>query len=164
MLSILAAAAVAAAQPVADDAPTLLTFSASPALRRTATEVTVGVLASRAGRTEYWLRRQVRLDRGRVIETGWTDSRRCPDVRAVLAGLEALPGIRPHVSGLDGNDDLHLVTDGVGYTLDVETAAPFDSNARLTLRTNVHTPLAEWVEGALAKLAPCWSAERPVRG
>ena len=63
---------------------------------------------------------------------------------------------RPAPPGV-GDDEFEIVMDGVGYALHMPAA--FGRNSRsLNLTSNVGTPLAAWVDGAMTRMASCWSA------
>lgn len=146
----------------------LVTFSAYPQLRHVITQIEVGLLSGprehgAEGRAEYWFKRTVRPDDGDVVETQWTDTRRCPNGRAVLTALAALTPVQPMTYALDGNDDLAVSVDGTTYRLETQTAAPY-VGGRMELRTNAGSPLGRWVETSFTQLAGCWSGERPVFG
>ncbi|MGC4252870.1 MAG: hypothetical protein QM605_15755 [Sphingobium sp.] len=140
----------------------LLTFSAHPELRRVTTRVEVGLLANGHGEKHYWFRRTVQADGSQIAETSWTDSRSCPESRTSLEELTALEGPRPHIYGLDDTEGIMVTTDGVTYRLEAESAPPY-GNGRILLQPNVETPLARWVEKALARLSGCWKENQPVR-
>ena len=133
-------------------------FSKSPALRRVSERVQIGTLGSVRGQLHYWLRRTVtEADRKTVT---WTDSRTCAAVRPMLSSMQDLSTPRPAPYGFDDGGEITL--DGVGYML--RTPARYGSGAAdLTLRSNVNTPLARWVEQSLAALAPCWKIRAPER-
>lgn len=131
-------------------------FSRHPALRREAEKVEVGTLGREEGRLQYWLRRTV-TEAGRETVT-WTDSRHCPIVRSMLSGMRDIAMPRPAPYGFDGDGEITL--DGVGYML----RAPVRFGAiegEMTIRSNVETPLARWVEASLSSLAPCWTHAPP---
>ncbi len=140
----------------------MLTFSAHPELRRVTTQVEVGFLPDMAGASQYWFRKTVTPDGGKIVETAWTDTRSCPAARPLLENLARLEAPHPHLPGLDGNNDIAITMDGVTYRLDADSAPPF-GGGRLVLRTNVGTPLAQWVESALTGLAACWKPTPPDR-
>ena len=81
-----------------------------------------------------------------------TTSVACPAVRTVIVSMRALPMPRPAPYGVEG-DSGELVLDGTTYTLSV----PTDFTAgRMTISSNVDSPLAIWVDGAFTALKPCW--------
>ncbi|WHO40104.1 hypothetical protein PMI04_005785 [Sphingobium sp. AP49] len=88
---------------------------------------------------------------GQVV-VRWADSRDCPVVTAVIHGMRDLtpPAIQPY--GIPG-ESLSIVMDGTGYFLSAPTA---DAMGRIRISSNVHTPLARWVDDAFTRLAPCW--------
>ena len=133
-------------------------FSKNPALHQGFESVQVGTLGSDRGRLHYWLRRTVKDGDKETIT--WSDSLSCATVRPVLAAMRNLPAPRPAPYGFDQRGDITL--DGVGYML--RTPARFGPHtADLTIRSNVNTPLAQWIETSLTALAPCWSSKVPGR-
>lgn len=113
-----------------------------------------------AGRVAGKLRYKLRLTRGRgsaAQTAAWTDSRACPAVGQVLAGMEALRVPRLDAPGI-GEDSTDIVLDGTEYLL---TTPWTDSNGRLVLRSNIGSPLAASVDASLSALAPCWSTAVP---
>ena len=89
-------------------------------------------------------------------ETRWTNSRTCPAVRPVLASLRDLPTPRPAPPGF-GDDPKEILMDGIGYELAVPGAGDPTGMTRLSISSNVQTPLARWVDAAFEQLASCWS-------
>lgn len=151
---------IAAAQAVSMDSPPLLSFSAHPELRQVTTQVDVGFLATKSSPKHYWFRKTVKPDNGQVVEVRWADTRTCAAGRSVLEDLAKMEPPRPHIWGLDGDDDIIVTADGITYRLDTETTLP---NGRMTVRTNIGTPLARWMDAAFAKLEGCWTATPPNR-
>ncbi|MGJ8480681.1 hypothetical protein [Sphingobium yanoikuyae] len=85
--------------------------------------------------------RYSRTDGDGQVMVRWADSRDCPTVTAV---------IQPY--GIPG-ESLSIVMDGTGYLLSAPSA---DAMGRIRISSNVHTPLALWVDDAFTRLAPCW--------
>ena len=135
-------------------------FSRSPALAGT-TEV-VEIETDGAG--DDGLRFTLRLVRRRLQapdEVRWTTSEACPAVRAVLAAAAALPAPTLAPPGF-GHDPTVLILDGMGYAVQMP-AAVGTGTGTVTITSNIGTPLARWVDNALARLQPCWSATVPAR-
>lgn len=156
-MSALLLAAAAAAQ-LSDG---FVQFSRSPALRRERTDVAVGVLQRDAvsGTTTYWARRTTQTFDGKV-ET-WTDSTRCAALVTALQAMRKLPPPEIAVPGME-NRETTITLDGVGYRLTTR-AVYAGSDVTFSLESNVHTPLADWVEASLRSMAGCWQDSVPVR-
>ena len=131
-------------------------FSRDPALAHTSETVEVATDGKDGGMLQYRLR-LTRARPSREPEVLWADSRTCEAVRPILASLTELPLPRFAPPLADG--DLVLTMDGIGYSLHM----PVSGYDAVDLASNTGTPLAAWVDGALAKLAPCWSAVEPRR-
>lgn len=100
-------------------------------------------------RLEYRVR-LLRIDlRGRTQRR--IESRTCPAIRPMLASLRDLPMPKPAPYGV-GEDNRDIVVDGTAYLLHVPSTF---SNGGLTITSNVGSPLAGWVDGALKTLAAC---------
>ena len=146
-------AAFAAAQPVVDC--DVITFSRSPALRRAYEEVGIcNDPTSTPTERHYWFRRTT-TNPERI---SYASTRTCPAARAQLGALEALTLPAPDVPGL-GNDLQVITLDGAGYRLRA-MGLYGQHGADITVGSNIGTPLARWIDGTLAALAPCWW-ERP---
>jgi len=138
-----------------------LTFSKAPAFDRRVTTVEVGTLNA-SPEWHYWFRRTVRS--GNEAEVWWTDTARCPAARSILVEAETLPSPTVDIPGVKRpgeSDDISVVADGVGYS--IESWATYGKQAANHLRftSNVNTPLAAWIEESLGKLEPCWSKNLP---
>ena len=127
-------------------------FSAHQALSRHAIDVSIGTQIT-AGEEIYWFRRSVRKP-GQKIETSQTDTRSCPRMLVVLRALRELPMPRPKLPFAD-NEPLVVTADGGEYSLTISVGYPGAIPQDLTLTSNVGTPLAAWVEDALATLDSC---------
>jgi hypothetical protein len=132
-------------------------FSRSPALARRREHVDMVVDGQDGGNArplQYKLRLVTTDPNGRDVL--WANSHTCPAVRTVIASLRDLQPSRPMPPGFD-TGDLIVMADGTGYALDVPVTDRV-SASRITWRSNIGTPLAKWVDDALAALEPCWSA------
>lgn len=129
-------------------------FSRAPALTGVAETVEIATDGRDGDGLQYKLR-LVRQDRRGNTETLWTNGRTCRAVRPMLASLPALPMPRVAPPGFESGR-LEVVVDGVGYGLHMP-AALGRGYGSVDMASNVDTPLAAWVDGALATLAPCWS-------
>ena len=135
-------------------------MSRRPALRRFAERVEIGTLGYDRERRmlHYWLRREV--DQGGRKSVTWADSRDCTAVRPLLSSMRQIALPRPAPYGFDEGGEITL--DGVGYML--RTPARFGlAEGEITIRSNVNTPLAEWVEASMLALADCWTGTPPKR-
>lgn len=100
---------------------------------------------------EIKLRYVTRSPRDRTIL--WANSRTCPALKPLLTSMHALEMPRPLPYGTHFAPG-PMVIDGTGYRLRAPSSF---SNGTLTITSNVGSPLAKWVDGAFATLAPCWS-------
>lgn len=78
----------------------------------------------------------------------WIDSRTCPQLADVVTSMKAIEMPKPAPDMVSRP----MTLDGVYYAL--ETVTDF-SNGTVKVVSNVGSPLATWVDNALAKLAPC---------
>lgn len=130
-------------------------FSKSVDLRHSLERVEVGTLSHGRGESHYWLRRTVREAGSETVT--WTDTRSCPAVRAVLAGMS---GITMHAAPHGSNEGGAIVLHGVHYAL----RAPARSGAQygeMKVRSNVDTPLTRWGAASFSSLRPCWTENPP---
>ncbi len=58
-------------------------------------------------------------------------------------------------------DPESLVMDGVGYMVRFNGRYGAELGTPMELRSNMGTPLSQWVSGTLSLLKPCWSYSRP---
>lgn len=132
-------------------------FSREPMLNHAAEVVEIETRGVEGKRPRFVLRLTRTALRSRQVR--WADSARCPAVRVALAGLHDLrsPQVAPPGSG---DEATTIVLDGTAYELRMPAAFGADQ-AAVTMSSNSDTPLARWIDGALAMLAPCWTAEPP---
>ena len=168
LVALTSLAALMAAQDfVPRDFVPFMTFTRSPSQVGDDVSVEVGVLRGE-GRLQFWFRRTVpkRAEDGSETtpEIGWTDTRRCPGARDAVVAATQIEPPSIHVPGIPVRPDGSVVLsmDGVRYA--IRASAHYDSYVGhdMVFESNVGTPLANWVEGSLAILAPCWSAEEPL--
>jgi hypothetical protein len=152
MTMILAALAFLAQPAPLTDCATLR-FSRAPAMGGGETQ-RVGICRDPDGRPGDFLFQRSAGRRDAAPVTTYATSRACPAALRQLIALESLELPRPNVPGL--GDELQTITmDGVTYRLEgLGLYGP--ASANFTLESNVGTPLARWIEGTLATLAPCW--------
>ncbi|MFD1788178.1 hypothetical protein ACFSC3_11395 [Sphingomonas floccifaciens] len=157
MLTILALAAASAVQAAPSDRPTWATLTYGEALRR-GEEIVYG-FGNSADRTPQtvWVRRTRTVDG--VKTTDWADGKRCPGVGRVIQAFADLPPVKPRLP-FDGNDG-EIILDGISVTLDVESSYGSAYGTRLTISTNVGTPLAAFAAKVRSELASCWSTTPP---
>jgi len=141
--------------------PPLVTFEKSPLLYFERVRVEVDILASpTSGPVQYRFKRTTIGRNGEDEgQPSYTDTIYCPEALRSLKRLTDLPGPQPAVVGMEKEPSGESIRDGVAYRLSVETALPY-SDGRMTLSSNVDTPLAQWVDEALKTLQPCW---RPIQ-
>jgi hypothetical protein len=131
-------------------------ISRSVALRRDAVSVDFRTSYDKAARRQdYILRRTLTRGAGEPV-TSWASSRTCAAMSDVVSFAD-LPMPKPQTP----SDAAVIVLDGVGYHVTVPVSYSDDMGSATTLRSNGGTPLAKWVDGALAKLEGCWSTEAP---
>jgi hypothetical protein len=125
-------------------------FSRSGSLNHT-TE-TVGIFTGERtdGEFHYRLRLTTKM-LGQEPETKWADSQTCPEVRSVITSMRDIEMPSPAPYGVGQPRSITL--DGIQY----ELTAPSSFNmGKLTLSSNVGSPLASWIDAGFAQLAPCW--------
>jgi hypothetical protein len=83
----------------------------------------------------------------------WANSRTCPAIKPLLRSMRDIQMPKPQPFGID-DMDAEITLDGAGYVLDVPSNF---ANGRLTISSNVGSPLATWIDGALKALDRCWS-------
>lgn len=104
-------------------------------------------------------RYRLRLTRQKLdqpAEIFWADSGSCPAIAAAIHTMRDIKMPSPAPYGLPG--ELSITLDGVSYSL---RAPSSDNMGELTIRSNVGSSLAAWVERAFAAAAPCWQAKAP---
>jgi len=119
----------------------------------TVVEVEIGTKDSRVTPVAYYIRRTIKRP-DVADEVAEADSRTCPAIRGILESMEKIPGPRLVAPFLD-QDGLMITTDGVGYELTAPSQYRDAGEADMTIRSNVGTPLANWVDESLKALAPC---------
>ena len=149
---------LAAAPILSELGPSWAEFSRNPALRLTKTRVEVGTLGYDDARRhlDFWLRRTVTSGPEQQEATTWADTRTCPSSRALLASMRDIPV--PKFAPIGSSDGPPMTLDGIGYAL-----RTYSDEGTLKAETNVGTPLATWIEGALGSLEGCWSSQTPSR-
>jgi hypothetical protein len=160
LLAILAASA-------GQDLEPSLEFSRTPVFDSRVDTVEAGVFADpRAVQDHapyYWFRRVVRyrpdLKLGKKASVQWTDTRSCPEARWVLT--EAMKLELPKLYLPDaGGEQILVRADGVKFELSAKARFPDWSGDRIKVIAFGSSPLADYVDESLRKLAPCWSKDR----
>jgi hypothetical protein len=157
-MHILAAALLIASPVPPELGPAWAEFSRGDWGHGTHTEVEVGTLGfdkSRA-RLDFWLRRTVGGGVGRQEEVTWTETRTCGSARPLLASMRHIPV--PKFAPIGSSKGPPIIVDGMSYAL-----RTYSDDGMLSENTNLGTPLAAWIDGALATLEKCWSSRVPER-
>ena len=152
-------AALVAVSPIPSElGPAWAVFSQAPALRHTTTKVEVGTLGYDKGRgqLDFWLRRTVSKPLGAGEDVTWADTRSCAGARPLLASIRDIPV--PKFAPIGSSGGAPVTVDGISYSL-----RTYSDEGHLTAETNIGTPLANWVEGALKTLSGCWTDRIPER-
>ncbi|MCT2399075.1 hypothetical protein [Novosphingobium mangrovi (ex Huang et al. 2023)] len=136
-----------------------LIFDRSPAREHSSETIEVGTLHDDED-FSYEFRRTVRNEHGEVVY--WTDTRRCPQALDVLISAEKLESPAVSIPFLLGKD-LIVTADGTGYHLKADAQYPEHGLGTIEFNSNSGTPLAQWVDDSLARLEPCWKANRMSR-
>jgi hypothetical protein len=86
-------------------------------------------------------------------EIAWADSTTCPAVRSIIESMQKIKMPSPAPYGLP-DQSMTLTLDGTAYSL---TAPSSDNMGKLTISSNVGTPLAHWIDASFKRLATCWT-------
>jgi hypothetical protein len=133
-------------------------FSRSGALSHVSETVDIATADRGNSRAFRYTLRLTRARLGAEPTVTWADSASCPAVQPVIAGMRDIRMPTPAPYGVPGGEAMTLTLDGARYTL----AAPSSDNmGRLTISSNIGSPLAAWVDAALQQLAPCWTGTAP---
>lgn len=154
--NLLATSFLLIATPLAAKAQTdegWIRFSAHHALSHVDIDVSIGTQIT-GGEKIYWIRRTTQK-LGRKTGASQIDSRSCPRILPALRSLSDLPMPRPKLP-FPSDDSIIVTSDGTGYSLTVPVAYPGEFVTQdVTLRSNIGTPLAAWVDDALAIVDSC---------
>ena len=90
-------------------------------------------------------------------QIAWADSATCPAVRSVMVSMRNIRMPSPTPYGLPGQA-MTITLDGTGYSL---TAPSSDNMGKLTISSNIGSPLASWVDASLKQLESCWTTAAP---
>jgi hypothetical protein len=127
-------------------------FSAHHALSRLEIDVEIGIADRTPGKPIYRIRRSTKKFRGKP-QISEVDTRSCP---AMLAALKSLGDLQMPRANLPLQDDFIIITaDGTAYSLTMPAAYPNAATSDITLTSKDDTPLAAWVDNALATLDSC---------
>ncbi|GAA3894562.1 hypothetical protein GCM10022276_12130 [Sphingomonas limnosediminicola] len=137
--------------------PAWADFSRAPARHLIRTRVEVGTLGYDQGRKrlDFWLRRPV-VSGEHDEEIAWADTRTCAAARTLLASMRDIPV--PKFAPISTSEGPPVIVDGISYRL-----RTYSDQGTLTAETNLGTPLAAWVNRALATLNSCWVRTAPQR-
>ncbi len=154
--TLLAASVVLIAMPIAARAQTdegWIKFSAHHALSHVDIDVSIGTQIT-GGQEIYWIRRTTQK-LGRQTGASQIDSRSCPRILPALRSLSDLPMPQPKLP-FPSDAPIIVTADGIGYSLTVPVAYPGEFLTHdVTLTSNVGTPLAAWIDDALAIVDSC---------
>jgi len=133
-------------------------FRRAPATHLTKTKIEIGTIGydRNRGHLDFWLRRTVVSGVKQKEEVTWADTRTCVIARPLIASMRDIPV--PKFAPIGSSEGPPIVLDGVGYSL-----RTYSDQGTLTAETNVDTPLASWIEGALEALGSCWTSSVPRR-
>lgn len=90
---------------------------------------------------------------GGAPQVRWAESAACPAVRAVIASMRNIKMPSPAPYGMPGGS-MEVIVDGTGYFI---TAPSSDIGGKLTISSNIGSPLALWIDASFKRLAPCWT-------
>ncbi|WP_252258197.1 hypothetical protein [Erythrobacter aurantius] len=141
-----------------------LTFHASPAFSESYVSVDVGRLKGEDSEPAYWFMwRERDKSSGEVRKSRWTDTQNCDAASSVLTSLHGVSPPRVSIPGYEVSPGggIRIMGDGVHYEISVRAHYSGTEGSDLSFSSNVGTPLAEWIEGSLEVLEPCWSSEAP---
>ncbi len=150
MLTVLLASVISAAP---SDLPrSWAQFSRSGALNHVSETVDIATGDKGKDAEFRYVLRRTKLTLSAEPEVAWADSETCPAVRSVIVAMRGIQMPSPAPYGLpDGSAVITL--DGTGYSL---TAPSSDNMGKLTISSNIGSPLASWVDTSLKQLESCW--------
>ena len=121
--------------------------------------VTLYDIPTKGGR---WVARRETGRYDRSFGVAWADSDTCPDFRAALQDLEALPA-PVAVLGLNPAPVTEVMIDGPGFGLWVDSYWPGHPNSygKVEMSGGPETPLGGWVSETDERLAHCWGRAEP---
>ena len=93
--------------------------------------------------------------RGGPAQIDHADSASCPGSAAALAAAEKLPMPIPDVPGF-GAESTTIIMDGANYRLEAYGVHRDGQSGRLSIESNVGSPLALWMDEMFETLEPCW--------
>lgn len=86
-------------------------------------------------------------------EIKWADSATCPAIRTIVMSMRSIKMPSPAPYGVP-DQSMTLTLDGTLYSF----AAPSSDNmGKVTISSNVGSPVAAWIDASLKQLAPCWA-------
>ncbi len=128
-------------------------FARAGALSHVRETVSIGTADRGDENVLHYRLRYIRQTLGAPPVVRWADSRSCPQMRTMLQDMARLTMPVPTPYGL--SDEISPITlDRTLYSL----TAPSSFGGKVTIDSNVDTPLARWVDRSFERLAPCWNA------
>lgn len=128
-------------------------FSARGVRSRIEISVIIGTENTRENQVDYWFLQTI-SNPGQSRRTSRVSTRQCPAMLFLLEELRNLPSPRIQPPFLE-DSDVTVTADGIGYTLTMPAAYSTAAAGEITLRSNVGTPLAAWIDRAVGQLAAC---------
>lgn len=132
-------------------------FSRSGALSHVSETVDIATAARGNSPDFRYTLRFTKIRLGKTVTIAWADSANCPAVRTVIASMRDIKMPTPAPPGVSG-EAITITLDGAGYSL---SAPSSDNMGRLTIRSNIGSPLAAWIDASLQQLEPCWTTTAP---
>jgi hypothetical protein len=128
-------------------------FSRSGALSHVSETVDIAT-GDRSDQAEFHYKlRLTKRSLGAGLEVRWAESKTCPAVRSVIVSMRDIKIPSPAPYGLP-DQSMSITMDGTGYSL---TAPSSDNMGKLTISSNVGSPLASWVDASFKLLETCWT-------
>ncbi|WP_420143557.1 hypothetical protein [Sphingobium sp.] len=128
-------------------------FGRSGALSRQSELVEIATGGKRRGTAFHYRLRLTIKDGNEVVGMKWADSSWCPAVQTVVHDMLNVTMPFPEPSGSPDASRV-MVVDSASYHLKSPTNWPMGD---ITITSNVGSPLAKRVDGALKQLASCWT-------
>ena len=127
-------------------------FSRAGALSRTSETVEIATQHPAGSRPLEYAMRYTTKNLRSGEKTQFAESASCPAVANVVYSMKYIkaPDLAPY--GAPGVSNI-ITVDGVAYSL---SAPSSDSMGRMTISSNVGSPLAKWIDDSRKTLAPCW--------
>jgi hypothetical protein len=91
--------------------------------------------------------------------TWWTDSRRCPQMKKVLASVADLR--LPTIWTPESQSEVFVHSDAAKYELTATTTYGGRFGSEMHIEAQPETPLAAWFDESYRTLHACWTSQRP---